>query len=112
MGEGELVLSVCPEGRETWLLFYAAYWSGHPRGKQATAIGLATSGDGVAWTKSEDNPILTPTPDSDFDSVYTSAQSVIRDGEGYRMYYGARIDLVHKYFAIGLATKQGSLIER
>ena len=69
-------------------------------------VGLATSADGVVWTKSEQNPILTPTPDSEFDSVYTSAQSVIRDGDGYRMYYGARIDLVHKYFAIGLATKQ------
>jgi predicted GH43/DUF377 family glycosyl hydrolase len=95
----------------TWVMFYAAYWQGHPTAKTATAIGMATSHDGVKWTKHASNPVLTPTPGSPYDAIYTSSQSVIRDGEIYRLYYGARIDMVHKYFSIGLATKRGNLVD-
>lgn len=101
---------VLQEG-STWVMFYAAYWKGHPTAKTATAIGLATSPDGVKWTKSPANPVLTPTPGSSYDSIYTSSQSVIRDGDRYRMYYGARIDMVHKYYSIGQATKRGPLVD-
>jgi sucrose-6-phosphate hydrolase SacC (GH32 family) len=95
----------------TWVMFYAAYWKGHPKARTATAIGTATSTDGLNWTKSAANPAVTPTPGSAYDSIYTSSQSVIRDGDIYRLYYGARIDMVHKYFSIGLATKRGKLVD-
>ena len=95
---------------ETWVMFYAAYWQNHPAAKSATAIGIATSRDGLHWTKGADNPVLTPTPGSAYDSIYTSSQAVLRDGDGYKLYYGARVDMVHKYFAIGLATKRGPLV--
>lgn len=91
----------------TWVMFYAAYWSERPN---STAIGMATSTDGVAWTKHRANPMLTPTPGSRYDSNYTSAQSVIRDGDHYKLYYGSRINQIHKYFAIGLATNHGPLV--
>jgi len=94
----------------TWVMFYAAYWRDHPAGKGATAIGVATSRDGVQWTKNPANPVLTPTPGSAYDSVYTSSQSVIRDGGLWRLYYAGRIDTIHKYFSIGLATKGGPLV--
>jgi len=97
---------VLKEGN-TWVMFYASYWKGHP---QATAIGMATSADGLKWSKSDANPILTPTPGSSFDSTYTSAQAVLRDGDHYKMYYGARINQVHKYYAIGLTTYRGMLV--
>lgn len=93
--------------RKTWVMFYAAYWQGHPN---STAIGMATSSNGVKWTKHDANPVLTPTPGSKYDSTYTSAQSVIRDGDHYKMYYGARINQVHKYYSIGLAKLHGSLV--
>ncbi|OAI56550.1 hypothetical protein AYO49_00675 [Verrucomicrobiaceae bacterium SCGC AG-212-N21] len=96
---------------DTWVMFYAAYWRNHPRGKGATAIGIASSSDGVSWKKNEKNPVLTPTPDSAYDSIYNSSESVIRDGEIYRLYYGGRVDMVHKYFSIGLATKKGRLVK-
>jgi predicted GH43/DUF377 family glycosyl hydrolase len=96
---------VLKEGK-TWLMFYASYWKGHP---QSTAIGMATSADGLWWTKSDANPVLVPTPGSTFDSKYTSAQCVLRDGDHYKMYYGARINQIHKYYAIGLATYRGML---
>jgi predicted GH43/DUF377 family glycosyl hydrolase len=95
---------------DTWVMFYGAYWRDHPGGKGATAIGMATSRDGLRWIKSPANPVLTPTPGSAYDSIYTSSQSVIRDGDICRMYYAGRVDAVHKYFAIGLATKTGRLV--
>jgi len=94
----------------TWVMFYAAYWKNHPASKSATAIGMATSRDGIQWTKIDANPVLTPTPGSSYDSIYTSSQSVLRDGDVYKMYYGARVDMIHKYFAIGLATRRGPLV--
>lgn len=100
---------VLREGK-TWVMFYASYWQDLSFREQRTAIGMATSPDGVRWTKSDRNPVLTPTPGSTFDSRYTSSQSVIRDGDGYKLYYGSRIDMIHKYFAIGLATRRGPLL--
>ena len=90
----------------TCFMFYASYWKGNPH---STAIGMATSSDGLNWTKSDDNPVLTPMPGSFYDSKYTSAQAVIRDGDHYKMYYGSRINMVHKYYAIGLVTYHGML---
>ena len=95
---------------DIWVMFYASYWQNHPTSKGATAIGTATSSDGVKWTKNPSNPVLTPSPDSTYDSVYNSSESVIRDGDTYRLYYAGRIDTIHKYFSIGLATKSGKLV--
>ena len=89
---------------DTWVMFYVAYWD-DGSGIQKTAIGTATSPDGVEWTKYDKNPVLTPIPDSEYESVYNSSQAVIRDGDVYRLFYASRIDLIHKYFAINLATK-------
>lgn len=94
---------------ETWLMFYAAYWTQHPEGQGATAIGLARSVDGVKWTKNPANPVLKPTVKSEYDSVYTSSQSVIRDGDLWRLFYAGRIDKIHKYYSIGQATRRGRL---
>lgn len=95
---------------DTWVMIYASYWKTAPVKKGCTAIGIATSRDGVAWTKNPANPILTPTDGSAYDSVYTSSESVIRDGDGYRLYYAGRVDKIHKYFSIGMATKNGKLV--
>ena len=94
----------------TWVMFYASYYQDASFKDQRTAIGMATSADGVAWTKSPENPVLTPTPASPYDSRYVSSQSVLRDGDHYKMYFASRIDLIHKYFAIGLATHTGPLV--
>ena len=44
-------------------------------------------------------------PNSLYDDVYTSSHAVIRDGDHYKMFYAGRIDSIHKYYAIALATK-------
>lgn len=100
---------VIREGRQ-WILFYASYWKRPARKETFTAIGIATSPDGLRWTKSRGNPILTPVDGSAYERVYNSSQSVIRDGDHYKLYYATRIDMVHKYYAICLARKRGNLL--
>ena len=98
------------EGK-TWIMYYASYWkSGWEEQPLTTAMGMATSADGITWTKNPDNPVFTATRGSDYDGAYVSSQSIIRDGDGYRMYYGARIDTIHKYYAIGLAEWKGRML--
>ncbi len=101
---------VLKEG-DTWIMFYASYWATTPLGTTSTAIGMATSADGIAWTKATQNPVLKPTAGSAYDSVYTSSQCVIRDGDHYKMYYAGRINMLHKYYAIALATWDGDLLD-
>lgn len=109
---GALFYPYVVQESKTWVMFYGAYWASQADRKTRTAIGMATSDDGIRWTKSVNNPVVTPTPGSTFDSRYNSSQSIIRDGDHYKLYYGARKDMVHKYFAIGLATHNGSLLNR
>jgi hypothetical protein len=101
---------VIREGK-TWVMFYASYWDRKDSSDETgyTAIGIATSPDGITWTKSAHNPVLTPIPGSSYESVYNSSQSVIRDGDHYKLYYATRIDRIHKYYAVGLARKTGLL---
>ncbi|MDZ4819793.1 MAG: acetylxylan esterase [Planctomycetota bacterium] len=89
-----------------WAMFYASYWSVTTRGEpEKTAIGTATSADGFTWTKNPANPVFTPVENSKYDSLYTSSQAIMRDGPLYRMFYSGRVDKIHKYFSIALATK-------
>ncbi len=50
-------------------------------------IGLATSSDGISWTKYSGNPILSANVDS-YDYDYLTTPQVIKDGSIWRMYYG------------------------
>lgn len=93
-----------------WILFYASYWDRPGRKETYTAIGIATSSDGLQWTKSPANPILTPIDGSPYESVYNSSQSVIWDGDHYKLYYGTRIDMIHKYYSICMATRKGKIL--
>ncbi|MBE7557591.1 hypothetical protein HS125_01025 [bacterium] len=94
---------------KTWIMYYAAYWkSGW--GVLTTAMGMATSPDGIVWKKNPDNPVFTPVRDSSYDRAYVSSQTILRDRGGYVMYYAARIDTVHKYFCIARATWQGKML--
>ncbi len=86
-----------------WVMLYAGYWNNPAMDGRFTAIGAATSDDGVHWKKNPANPIFTPDAKSTYDSVYTSSQSVLRDGDIFRMFYAGRVDGKHKYFSIGQA---------
>jgi hypothetical protein len=95
-----------------WVMFYASYWK-NPAGVKGinyTAIGTAYSDDGIRWSKNAANPVLTPIDGSSYESVYNSSQSVLWDGDHYKMYYASRIDAIHKYFAICMARKPGRIL--
>ncbi len=89
-----------------YLMWYGAYWTER---QQTTAIGLATSEDGLHWTKSSNNPVLTPDPTRPWESHYTTSQTVMRLPEGgWRIWYATRKapPFVNKYFAIGTAVME------
>jgi len=80
---------------------YRMYYTG-VHGCCGIAVGLATSSDGVHWTKYLANPIVVPSP-SGWDSQDVSRPRVTFDGSRYSMYYeghdGANAQ-------IGLATSE------
>lgn len=74
---------VIPDGT-TFRMYYTG------RGAAPRSIGLATSGDGVHWTRSDANPVLVPTPVHpawDDEEVFTPW--IRRDGASFKMWFGA-----------------------
>ena len=65
-----------PNGYEMW-------YAGSEGGLNAQAIGYATSSDGIAWTKSSDNPVLVVSPTW---AIECTTPAVILEGETYRMW--------------------------
>lgn len=54
-----------------------------------TAIGLATSRDGLRWTlANEGRPVLPPGGEGTFDALATGQPTVLRSGNRYLMWYG------------------------
>ncbi len=51
------------------------------------AIGLATSTDGVVWTRYANNPVLDRGPQGAWDAALVESPSVIQDGLVFRMWY-------------------------
>ena len=86
-----------------YLMWYASY---HGPEKQKTALGFALSEDGLAWRKYPENPVFEPDPTREWESHYTTSQSILRLTDGsWRIWYASRTKppFVHKYFAVGTA---------
>ncbi len=87
------------------LMWYGSY--SHRRGEEMrTALGFAVSKDGITWEKSPSNPVFGPDPAHEWESHFTTSQSVLRLGDGsLRIWYASRPKppFTHKYFAIGTA---------
>jgi hypothetical protein len=84
-------------------MWYGSYQS---IDRHTTAIGFAVSEDGVLWTKHPANPVFGPNSDREWESHYTTSQSIHLEADGtLRMYYASRTKppFTHKYFAIGTA---------
>lgn len=93
-----------------FLMWYGSYQSTDPN---KTALGLALSEDGVHWHKHPDNPVFGPDQSREWESHYTTSQSVLRLPDGtWRIWYAARTapPFSHKYFAIGTAQWNGPQI--
>ena len=92
---------------DIYLMWYGSYWSAH---QNKTAIGFAASSDGRRWHKHPANPVLRPDPSREWESHYTTSQSVMQLADGsWRIWYASRRQppFVNKYFAIGTATWAG-----
>jgi len=87
-------------------LFMMWYGSYQAHDRHTTAIGFATSEDGRSWSKHPNNPVFGPNPDREWESHYTTSQSIHTQPDGsLRLYYASRTKppFTHKYFAIGTA---------
>ena len=65
---------------------YKMWYSGGEQ-YEPDAIGYAESFDGIHWRKHPDNPIFRPDPASSWEREKVTACQVIREPEGYRMFY-------------------------
>ena len=66
-------------------------------------IGLAYSNDGINWTIDSKSPVLSPGPAGSWDETAVAAATVIKDENGYKMYYHGWSDPWGPWH-IGLAT--------
>lgn len=81
-------------------------WYNANNGKTMT-VGRATSPDGINWIRDPPNPVMMPGPHP-YDSKHIFASCVLRDDQGYRMWYtGTNLDNV---WTICLATSADGLI--
>jgi predicted GH43/DUF377 family glycosyl hydrolase len=83
---------------------YKMYYTGDDGSTRR--IGLATSTDGLNWTRASNNPVLTEGRQGDWDSEEVAYPFVFYDGDKYYMYYsGYRFTYAYgPYWEIGLAT--------
>ncbi len=90
-----------------YLMWYGSYLA---ENSEKTATGFAASIDGLRWYKNPHNPVLRPDPSREWESNYTTSQSVIRNGDGsWRIWYASRKKppFLNKYFAINTARWSG-----
>ena len=79
---------------------YYMFYSGEIILWNSDKIGLATSLDGLDWTKHPSNPVLQPTP-GQWDGSRTNLGSVLMDSDTLKMYYTG---MNSSNMQIGLAT--------
>jgi hypothetical protein len=82
------------------------YYSGADAPHGPTAIGLATSDDGLTWTRHPDNPVFTVSAPGRFDDASVSTPSVTRADEGFVMVYSA---VTGQTYSLGLASSEDGL---
>jgi hypothetical protein len=76
-----------PSGANPYKMWYTG--TNDPTG-EAAQIGLAESADGVTWTRSPSNPVLSPGASGDWDDLGVAAPVVLYDSTSatpYKMWY-------------------------
>ena len=71
-------------------------------------IGLAESVDGINWNRPVSGPVLSPGSYGSWDETAVAAATVIKDGNGYKMYYHGWSDPEGPWH-IGLATSSDGI---
>jgi predicted GH43/DUF377 family glycosyl hydrolase len=89
-----------------YLMIYGCYWADDKH----TALGFAVSKDGLSWTKHPANPVFKPEPGHDWESNFTTSQTLMRLRDGsFRLWYAGRRQppWSNLYFAMGTAHWNG-----
>ena len=82
-------------------------WYAGEDSQGADRIGMATSNDGVSWTKYSGNPVLDLGPPGSWDGDSISDACVIKENGGYKMWYTGQTygaTSADDVFKIGYAT--------
>jgi predicted GH43/DUF377 family glycosyl hydrolase len=85
----------------TWRMYYTGFKDGGSS-QSDWQIGLATSDDGITWSRYDSNPIIPKGGVGEWDENMVASAGVIKDGDTYKMWYHGR-DAADKH-RIGLAT--------
>jgi predicted GH43/DUF377 family glycosyl hydrolase len=92
--------------RDVYLMIYGCYW----QDDKHTALGFAVSKDGLTWSKHPQNPVFRPEPSHDWESHFTTSQTLMALPDGsFRLWYAGRRQppWSNLYFAIGTAHWNG-----
>ncbi len=82
------------------------WYAGRQNAATKDKIGLATSADGVAWTRSPSNPVMTGTAGG-WDATGVGSPHVLYDGATYRMWYTGNVTGTRQ---IGYATSPDGVV--
>jgi predicted GH43/DUF377 family glycosyl hydrolase len=85
---------------------YHMWYSGGEQ-YEPNAVGYATSEDGLKWAKHEKNPVFRPEPKNDWEKDRVTACQVVKQGDGYVMFYIGFADKDHA--RIGLARSKDGI---
>ena len=90
------------------VIFDPPYWRMYYHGQQggSFSIGMATSIDGIHWTKYGQNPVLTPGPTGSWDANAVVFPNVVKTNGGYIMWYSGRDGTTSR---IGVATSSDGM---
>jgi beta-1,2-mannobiose phosphorylase / 1,2-beta-oligomannan phosphorylase len=99
----------------TFYMWYAgmdAVANGQPTDGKV-CIGLATSADGIAWTKAPSNPVLSPGITGSWDSRTVQDPCVLKYEGKFRMWFGGKAnDFVHYGQQTGYADSDNGVVWR
>jgi len=94
--------------RDPMVIFDGTEYKMYYTGDDGTTrrIGLATSTDGLNWTRAPNNPVLTEGRQGDWDSEEVAGPFVFYDGDKYYLYYSGYSEIYPNgpRWEIGLAT--------
>lgn len=116
MGAFDDAWVTCPtvvmEANGRHLMWYSSWFT---PGYGETGIGLATSADGVRWTRARGSaPVFRPGPAGAFDEGCVMGPEVLFDGSRYLMWYTGSTKLKHAsgFFAyrIGVASSRDGIV--
>jgi predicted GH43/DUF377 family glycosyl hydrolase len=67
---------------DTYMMWYSARSDDHPK-----CVGLASSEDGITWTRDANNPVFEPDPEGSWDQDYVACGAVTMVNDTFHMWY-------------------------